>query len=84
MASRVSLGHSGRALVADQVTLWTFAVVQAVAITRVLAEIPPFNSTMTGLWLTLVAAAMWLAAFIPWSLRFGTIYVSRRVDGRPG
>lgn len=84
MASRVSLGHSGRPLVADRVTLWTFAVVQIVAVLRVLAEIPPFNHGITGGWLILAAGAVWLVAFVPWSLRFGTVYVTPRVDGRPG
>ncbi len=84
MASRVSLGHSGRPLVADRVTLWAFAVVQAVAVLRVLAEIPPFSDGRMRLWLVLAAGVVWLIAFVPWSVRFGTVYVRPRVDGRPG
>jgi uncharacterized protein involved in response to NO len=84
MASRVSLGHSGRPLVADGVTLWAFVIVQLAAIARVLAEIPPFESRRTGLWLVLVAGGVWLIAFLPWSLRFGAIFLRPRVDGRPG
>ncbi len=84
MASRVSLGHSGRALVDDRVTIWAFAVIQATAVIRVLSELAPLKAHPAGTWLTLLGGAVWLAAFIPWSLRFGKIYVSPRVDGRPG
>ncbi|HET6725754.1 MAG TPA: NnrS family protein [Gammaproteobacteria bacterium] len=84
MASRVSLGHSGRPLVAGWAVLWTFLVVQLAAIARVLAEFPPFQYHRTGLWLILAAAAIWLIAFIPWSVRFGIIYLRPRIDGRPG
>ncbi len=84
MASRVSLGHSGRALVADRVTLWAFAVIQAVAVIRVLAEVPPFVHSRYGLWLILTAGAVWLIALVPWSARFGRIYVTPRVDGARG
>jgi len=58
--------------------------VQLVVLVRVLAEIPPFRYGTAGLWLTLAAAAVWLIAFIPWSLCFGAIYLRPRVDGRPG
>jgi uncharacterized protein involved in response to NO len=84
MASRVSLGHSGRPLIADRVTLWAFLVVQLVAIARVVAEFPPFQNHRTGLWFILIAGAIWLIAFIPWSLRFGIMYLRPRIDGRPG
>ncbi|HET7675978.1 MAG TPA: NnrS family protein [Gammaproteobacteria bacterium] len=84
MASRVSLGHSGRPLVADGITLWTFAVVQVTAVVRVLAGVPPFQFTVASIWLLIAAAAIWLVAFIPWSLHFGRIYSRPRIDGRPG
>lgn len=84
MASRVSLGHSGRPLVADRITLWAFAALQVVAVTRVLAEVPPFSHGPAGIWLILIAGMVWLIAFIPWSLRFGAIYGLPRIDGRPG
>lgn len=84
MASRVSLGHSGRPLVAGGMTLWAFILVQAAAVVRVLAVVPPFNHGMTGLLMIIAAAAVWLIAFAPWSLRFGLIYLTPRRDGRPG
>lgn len=84
MATRVSMGHSGRPLVADRVALWTFALVQVTAAVRVLAEIVPLTTGMLRFWLILAAGALWLAAFLPWSLRFGAIYLRPRIDGQPG
>ncbi|KEZ76577.1 NnrS family protein [Salinisphaera hydrothermalis] len=84
MASRVSLGHSGRPLRADRITLWAFAAVQLATIARVLAEFPWPGHGYAYLGLVLAAALLWLAAFIPWGLHFGTIYCRPRVDGVPG
>ncbi len=84
MATRVSLGHSGRPLVAGPIALWAFALVQITAVVRVLAEIPPLGASSLRLWLMLAAALLWLAAFIPWCLRFGAIYLRPRIDGQPG
>lgn len=80
MASRVSLGHSGRPLIADRFVLWTFAVVQLTAVVRVLADMPLPGNGYGYLYLILGAAVLWLVAFIPWSLRFGAIYLRPRVD----
>lgn len=84
MASRVSLGHSGRPLVADRVTLWAFVVVQITAVVRVLAELPLPGQGYGYLVLILMAAVLWLVAFTPWALRFGAIYIRPRIDGEPG
>ena len=84
MASRVSLGHSGQPLIADRVTLWAFVLVQLTAVVRVLAELPLPGHGYGYLVLILGAAVLWLAAFIPWGLRFGAIYLRRREDGAPG
>jgi uncharacterized protein involved in response to NO len=35
-------------------------------------------------WLLLGSVAAWLAAFLAWSLRNGAIYLTPRIDGRPG
>jgi uncharacterized protein involved in response to NO len=78
------MGHSGRPLVADRVALWTFALVQVTAVVRVLAEIVPLTTGMLRFWLILAAAILWLAAFVPWSVRFGAIYLRPRIDGQPG
>jgi len=57
----------------------TFALLQVVALTRILTETAA-NPTP---WLV-AAAAGWLIAFAPWVLRSLWIYVTPRVDGKPG
>ncbi|WP_111748467.1 NnrS family protein [Salinisphaera orenii] len=82
MATRVSMGHSGRPLVAGRVGVWAFGVVQLTAVLRVVAELS--STTSLQHWLMPAAAVLWLVAFVPWSLRFGAIYLRPRVDGAPG
>jgi uncharacterized protein involved in response to NO len=79
MVTRVTQGHSGRPLVLGATAGFAFIAVQAVAVTRVVAE------TMTDpLAWHAIAAAGWIAAFLPWVLRSGGIYLSARADGKPG
>lgn len=84
MASRVSLGHSGRPLVADRVTRWAFVVIQLAAVVRMLAELPLPGRGYGYLGLILIAAVLWLLAFMPWAVRFGAIYIRPRIDDEPG
>ncbi|MFA5083409.1 MAG: NnrS family protein [Hydrogenophilaceae bacterium] len=79
MASRVSLGHSGRKLEADNFTWALFWLVQGVAVVRMLPELlaAPYV-------LIVVSAALWLLAFMPWAGRYGTYYWRPRADGKPG
>jgi len=80
MVSRVSLGHSGRPLLADSLT-WRLALgLHAVAAVRVLADLLPVGQAP----LLAVAGVGWLAVFAPWALRLVPIYLKRRADGRPG
>lgn len=82
MATRVSMGHSGRPLKMERFAVVCFLILQLAAIARICAVIaPPFGSR--GLWLTL-SGILWLVAFTPWALRFSWIYWQPRVDGRPG
>ena len=74
MVTRVTQGHSGRPLAMGAIPWLTFALLQLVALTRILAETAA-NST---LWLV-VAAAGWLIAFAPWVLRSLWIYVTPRL-----
>lgn len=83
MVSRVSLGHSGRALEADSLTWRAFLGVLAVALLRVLSElwiVPP----QARVSLALVAGLLWLAVFAPWAARYVPIYLAPRADGKPG
>ena len=49
------------------------------ASTRALAEVLPDSPAWQA-----IAGAGWIVAFLPWVLRSGRIYLSARVDGRPG
>lgn len=81
MASRVSLGHSGRKLEADGLTWAVFWSIQATALVRLLPDVLP--GTDPTPWMIL-AALGWLTAFTPWVWRYGPFYWRARVDGKPG
>lgn len=79
MASRVSLGHSGRQLEADGFTWALFWLVQVAAAVRMLPDLAgaPY-------WLMALSAILWLAAFLPWAWRYAPYFWRPRADGRPG
>ena len=57
----------------------TFVMLQGVALARMYAEITPESAR----WLV-IAAFGWLLAFLPWVLRSLWIFLTPRIDGRPG
>lgn len=77
MASRVTLGHSGRPFVGDRVMWACFWTMQAAAGLRLAAELvaPAAN---------VVAALLWLCAFAVWAGHYGPAYWRPRQDGLPG
>ncbi len=79
MVTRVTQGHSGRPLVLGTTAGSAFVVVQAVAVTRVAADVLPDSLSWHA-----IAAVGWIVAFLPWVLRSGRIYLSARADGQPG
>ena len=80
MASRVTLGHSGRALSADTLTWAVLLGVNLTAVLRIAAEfILPVAS-----WINLLAALVWLAALLPWVLRYLPMYLTPRVSQQSG
>jgi len=79
MVTRVTQGHSGRPLVLGAAAGIAFVVLQLVAVTRIAAELVP-----DALAWQVIAALGWLAAFLPWVLRSGWIYLTPRADGQPG
>ncbi len=79
MVTRVTQGHSGRPLELGRVAAFAFLTVQAVAITRIAAELLPDGPAWQA-----VAALGWLIAFLPWVARSAWIYLTPRIDGRPG
>lgn len=83
MASRVTLGHSGRPLKLDGVTWALFLCFQLVAASRILPDLAGGAGSL-GAALYVVAAAVWLACFAPWLAKYAPMYWKKRVDGRPG
>ncbi|MBU1192906.1 MAG: NnrS family protein [Gammaproteobacteria bacterium] len=83
MASRVSLGHSGRPLVADRRVWLCCWGLHITALLRVVNDLP-IGQTLFGLPTPLWAALLWLVTVFAWSWRFAPIYLRPRVDGNPG
>lgn len=79
MVTRVTQGHSGRPLEMGRVAWLTFALLQVVALVRLYAEV----AADAPRWLA-IAAFGWVFAFVPWVVRSLWIFVTPRVDGRPG
>jgi uncharacterized protein involved in response to NO len=81
LGTRVTLGHSGLPMFVDKKIKLLFLGIQLVAILRVVADMLPVQA---GYWLYVVAAAIWLASFSPWVLRYLPVYLRPRVDGQAG
>ena len=80
MTTRVSSGHGGRPLAADN-PAWTFYwILQIAVLLRVIAAIWPAASTP----LTLLAISAWTAATAGWAIRYGRWFGRPRLDRRPG
>lgn len=81
MASRVSLGHSGRKLEADRLTRALFWLIQAVAVVRIAPDLAPEFIPYPAV---AVSALLWLLVFGLWAGRYAPFYWRPRVDGKPG
>lgn len=81
MASRVTLGHSGRVLEADDLTWRVLFGVNIAAVLRIAAEFTPglASGVLNGL-----AAATWLLSFLLWAWLYAPMYLRQRVDGKSG
>lgn len=82
MVTRVTLGHSGRALRMDRATLACFLGVQVAALARVSSEVVTAPEATRDLLLGSMLA--WLLAFGVWTARHGGLYLAPRSDGKPG
>lgn len=76
MASRVTLGHSGRPIVGDRVLWGCFWAMQATTVARIAADFVPVLNPL--------AAAAWLAVFAFWAFRYAPAWWRPRADGAPG
>lgn len=83
MATRVTLGHSGRALQVNGFTWACFLSLSGATLTRVAADVPWLPGGYTGP-LNLATALIWLAFITPWVLYYGPMLWRPRVDGRTG
>lgn len=81
MATRVTLGHSGLPMKVDTPIKLMFAGIQLAALLRVLSDMLPMQASY---WLYVSAAAVWLACFAPWVLRYLPVYWRPRADGGAG
>ncbi len=80
MVSRVTLGHSGRPVLADD-AMWTaFCLMQAAAVLRVLGDLV---LPMGGLLLT-ASSVVWLGAIGLWAVAYAPALWRPRADGKPG
>ena len=80
MATRVSSGHSGRPLAADNIAWGLYWMVQLAVLLRVVHALWP----NAGAWPLLSAIAAWTLACCGWALRYGNWFGRPRADGRPG
>jgi uncharacterized protein involved in response to NO len=71
---RVTLGHTGRDLIANRATVAVFVLINAAAIVRVCASWHTEFMTV----LLLVAGACWIAAFGLFELTYGPMLLTRR------
>ncbi len=79
MASRVSLGHSGRKLECDATTWWLFWLAQVAALLRIAPDILPLPSAYIA-----ASGLLWLTVFCFWVIKYAPMTWQPRVDGKPG
>lgn len=82
MMVRVSMGHSGRKLLAPGMMPAAFAALNIAVVIRVL--LPLVMPPESYLALVLISALVWVAAFCAFIFSMSPVYLSPRVDGRPG
>jgi uncharacterized protein involved in response to NO len=79
MVTRVSCGHSGRPLVADNLVWTLFWLLQLAVVVRIGAAAQGAPG-----WLVMAAALLWTGVMAVWGLRMLGWYGQLRADGRPG
>ena len=83
MATRVSLGHSGRPLTLDTINWRIFLALQGVVVCRILADTQLQNS-IHYFSFNVIASILWILCIGLWFLRFAPFYLTARADGRTG
>ena len=78
MVSRVSLGHTGRPIVAGRVTIASYVMVSIAVVFRIWAGVSPSTHAL------IAAAAAFSVAFVLFLVGNTVVLLSPRSDGRPG
>lgn len=81
MMARVSLGHTGRALVAPRVVVLAFGALQLAAAVRAFG---PWLVPSAHVASVVVAGALWSAAFVAYAASYAPVLFRPRVDGKAG
>jgi uncharacterized protein involved in response to NO len=68
----------------DRMTIACFLLLQAAAVLRVASELVAAWRPGLFLPLLLATALAWLSGLLPWAVRYGSIYLVPRIDGRAG
>jgi uncharacterized protein involved in response to NO len=81
MMARVSLGHTGRMLVAPAPLAWAFVAINLAAVARTLIPLVAPARYFDAL---VAAGAFWTTAFVLFLAVYLPILLRPRIDGRPG
>ncbi|NRF71013.1 NnrS family protein [Aquincola sp. S2] len=84
MVTRVSCGHGGRTLAADDFVWRLFWVLQLAIVARLVAAVLREASAAWSVALIAAAAVGWAGVCLAWGARYGHWYGTPRPDGRPG
>ncbi|WP_284620473.1 NnrS family protein [Aquabacterium humicola] len=84
MVGRISTGHGGRIVAADDPAWRLFWLLQAAIVMRLAAALVAPLDAAWGQVLLTTAALAWAGACIAWALRYGRWYGTPRPDGRAG
>ena len=80
MVTRVSCGHSGRALIADDKVWALFWLLQLAIVLRLAGAFPSAQASL----LLMLSALLWTGIVAVWAWRYSRWYGKPRVDGKEG
>jgi uncharacterized protein involved in response to NO len=81
MMTRVSLGHTGRVIVAGKLTTLSYVLLVAALLARSLGSLFGGGGWRSAM---LLAAGLWSLAFLLFLVTYAKVLLGPRVDGKPG